>query len=45
MPFKMTSMPLFNLVASAIPKWRAFKLLGWTQRNPSITFEPIVGFG
>jgi hypothetical protein len=36
---------LFNLVSSAIPNWRMFKLLRWVQRNPLITFEPIGGFG
>jgi hypothetical protein len=36
---------IFNLVASAIPKWRTFKLLRRVQRNPLITFEPIGGFG
>jgi hypothetical protein len=35
----------FNLVVSAIPKWRKFKLLRWVQRNPLITFESIGGFG
>jgi hypothetical protein len=35
----------FNLIASAIPKWRTSKLLRWAQRNPLITFEPIGGFG
>jgi hypothetical protein len=35
----------FNLIASAIPKWRTFKLLRWVQRNPLIIFEPIGGFG
>jgi hypothetical protein len=47
MPLKMASKPYFflNLVASAIPKWRIFKLLKWVQRNPLITFEPIGGFG
>jgi hypothetical protein len=35
---------LFNAVASTVPKWRTFKLLGWVQRNPLITFEPIGGF-
>jgi hypothetical protein len=29
----------FNLVASAIPKWRTFKLLRLVQRNPLITFD------
>jgi hypothetical protein len=32
----------FNLVASAIPKWRTFKPLRWVQRNPLIIFEPLV---
>jgi hypothetical protein len=36
---------LFNIVASAIPKWRTFKLLRWVQRTPLITFEPLGGFG
>jgi hypothetical protein len=36
---------IFNLVTSAIPKWRTFKLLKWVQRNPLITFELIGGFG
>jgi hypothetical protein len=36
---------IFNLTASAIPKWRVFKLLRWMQRNPLITFELIGGFG
>jgi hypothetical protein len=31
MPLKMTSMPHFNPVASAIPKLRTFKLLKWVQ--------------
>jgi hypothetical protein len=35
----------FNLIASAIPKWRTFKLLRWVQRNPLITFESIGEFG
>jgi hypothetical protein len=33
---------IFNLVASAIPKWRTFKLLRWVQRNV-LTFESIAG--
>jgi hypothetical protein len=42
MPLKMASKPFFfNLVASAIPKWRIFKLLKWMQRN----LIPIGGFG
>jgi hypothetical protein len=40
MPLKMTSMPHFNLMASAIPKWWMFELLKWVQRNP---FFPEVG--
>jgi hypothetical protein len=36
---------VFNLVASAIPKWWTFKLLRWVQRKPLINFEPIGGFG
>jgi hypothetical protein len=43
MPLKMTN-ATFNLVASAIPKWRTFKLLRRVHTNPS-TFEPIGGFG
>jgi hypothetical protein len=35
----------YNLVNSAIPKWRMFKLIRWEQRNPLITFERINGFG
>jgi hypothetical protein len=46
MPLKMTFTPrFFDLIASAIPKWRAFKLLRWLQINPLITFEPIGGLG
>jgi hypothetical protein len=44
-PLKMTSTPLFYLVASAIPNWRTFKHLRWVQRNPLLTFEEIGGFG
>jgi hypothetical protein len=33
MLLKVTSTPLFNLVTSAIPKWRTFKLLTWVQRR------------
>jgi hypothetical protein len=33
-----------DLVASVIPKWRAFKFLSRVQRNP-LTFEPIGGLG
>jgi hypothetical protein len=32
----------FNLVASAIPKLRTFKLLRWVQRNPLINFNRLV---
>jgi hypothetical protein len=34
-----------NLVASAIPQWRTFKLLRWVWRNSLIPFEPIGQFG
>jgi hypothetical protein len=34
----------FNRIASAISKWRSFKLLRWMQRIP-LTSEPIGGFG
>jgi hypothetical protein len=34
---------IFNLVASAIPKWRMFKLLSWVYSNTLITFEPFGG--
>jgi hypothetical protein len=45
-PLKMTSMPqFFNLVASAVPRWRTINLLRWVQRNPLITFQPISRFG
>jgi hypothetical protein len=36
---------IFNLVASAIPKWRTFELLRCVQRNPLITFGLFGGFG
>jgi hypothetical protein len=45
-PLKITSMPhFFNLIASATPKLRTFKLLRWVQRNPLINFESIGRFG
>jgi hypothetical protein len=46
LPFKLTSKKhSINLVASAIPKWRTFKLLRLCKRNALITFEPLGGFG
>jgi hypothetical protein len=35
----------YNLVNTAIPKWRMFKLIRWEKINPLITFERISGFG